>query len=252
MSAKPSLPGARATHSSWWSCCDPSGTPLLLVSRRARAERAGARHRTATASSAGPGGDHATLRRRSGGRDFDLGLLRVASELNPRGLVDTLDAARETSTILAADDRPGHYFVERPDPERLARDLSASQRARLHLRAAEVLEQRHPAGEGTPTTGTCSSPALCAPSWRRPEGRRLRETVERSRTLPRVAHADDVNSFSARALGSRARERVHPRFQAEPALGLSSASASWRAIQSPPSTCRRRRRWVRARLRRKT
>ena len=87
------------------------------------------------------------------GRDFDLGLIGYVAELDPRSFVDTLENARKTSTILSTAGRPGH-FVFGHDLIRsvLLEDLSASQRARLHLRAAEVLERRYPVGDGIPPT----------------------------------------------------------------------------------------------------
>jgi DNA-binding winged helix-turn-helix (wHTH) protein/tetratricopeptide (TPR) repeat protein len=85
------------------------------------------------------------------GSDFDLGVLGYVAELDPRGLVDTLETPRKTSAILASAGRPGH-FVFGHDLIRsvLLEDLPTSERARLHLRAAEVLERRHPVGDGIP------------------------------------------------------------------------------------------------------
>ncbi len=155
------------------------------------------------------------------GRDFDLGLLGYVAELDPRGLVDTLDAARKTSTILAADDRPGHYFFGH-DLIRsvLLENLSASQRARLHLRAAEVLEQRHPAGEGTPTTELVHHLLSALPLG---DVLKAVDYARRSALAAShvCAHADAVNlllrALSALELASDA----HPRLRADLLLGLS-------------------------------
>ncbi len=85
------------------------------------------------------------------GRDFDLGLLAYVSELDPQVLLDLLEAARETNAILAPSKRPGH-FVFGHDLIRsvLLEHLSAGQSARLHLRAAEALENRYPVGDRVP------------------------------------------------------------------------------------------------------
>jgi eukaryotic-like serine/threonine-protein kinase len=85
------------------------------------------------------------------GSDFDLGVLGYVAELDARNLVDTLETPRKTSAILASSGRPGH-FVFGHDLIRsvLLEDLPTSERARLHLRAAEVLERRHPVGDGIP------------------------------------------------------------------------------------------------------
>jgi DNA-binding winged helix-turn-helix (wHTH) protein/tetratricopeptide (TPR) repeat protein len=85
------------------------------------------------------------------GRDFDLGLLGHVSELDPQTILDLLDEARETGTVRPTVDPPGH-FVFRHDLIRsvLLANLSTSQSARLHLRAADALEGRFPVGAGVP------------------------------------------------------------------------------------------------------
>jgi DNA-binding winged helix-turn-helix (wHTH) protein len=85
------------------------------------------------------------------GSDFDLGVLGYVAELDPRSLVDTLETPRKTSAILASAGRPGHFvFGHDLIRSMLLEDLPTSERARLHLRAAEVLERRHPVGDGIP------------------------------------------------------------------------------------------------------
>ena len=177
------------------------------------------------------------------GHDFDLGLLGYVAELDPRDLVDILDTARKTSAILSPGDRPGH-FVFGHDLIRsvLLEGLSASERARLHLRAAEALEERDPAGEGIPRTESRGSLALRAPAGRDRESRRLREALGAG-GLPRLrafrrrepAAARPLRARSSRATPTHACGRIC-------SWGCRSASAPPRAT-GPPSTCRRRWRW---------
>jgi DNA-binding winged helix-turn-helix (wHTH) protein len=85
------------------------------------------------------------------GHDFDLGLLDYVSEVAPEAILDVLDAACQRGIILAASDRPGQFaFGHDLVRDVLLKSLSPSQRTRLHLRAAEALERRHPVGEGVP------------------------------------------------------------------------------------------------------
>jgi DNA-binding winged helix-turn-helix (wHTH) protein len=155
------------------------------------------------------------------GRDFDLGLLGYVAELDPRGLVDALDAARKTSTILSPGDRPGH-FVFGHDLIRsvLLEDLTASQRSRLHLRAAEVLEQRHPVGEGIPRTDLVAHLLSALPLGD------VEKAVDYARRSALAAfhvcaHADAA-SLLRRALSAlEIASDAHPRLRADLLLGLS-------------------------------
>ena len=168
------------------------------------------------------------------GRDFDLGLLGYVTELDPEHLADTLEAARRTSVIVAQGDRPGH-FVFGHDLIRsvLLEDLSASQRARLHLRAADFLEQRHPVGDGTPRPELVHHRLSALPLG---DVGKVVEYARRSAlAASHVCAHVDAASLLQRALSAlEIASEAHPRLRADLLLGLSiceRASANDRFVE---------------------
>jgi len=77
------------------------------------------------------------------GRGFDLGLLAIATQLEPAALLELLEPAMTSDVIVPERDshtryRFGHDLIR----EALYEDLPSMQRVRLHLKVAEALEQR--------------------------------------------------------------------------------------------------------------
>ena len=155
------------------------------------------------------------------GSDFDLGLLAYVAELDPRGLVDTLESACKTSTILASADRPGHFtFGHDLIRSVLLEELPASQRARLHLRAAELLERRHPVGDGIPPTELVHHLLSALPLGD------VLKTVEYTRRAALgasavCAHADAADLLRRALAALEMASDAHPRLRADLLLGLS-------------------------------
>jgi DNA-binding winged helix-turn-helix (wHTH) protein len=155
------------------------------------------------------------------GSDFDLGVLGYVAELDPRSLVDTLETPRKTSTILATTGRPGH-FVFGHDLFRsvLLEDLPTSERARLHQRAAEVLERRHPVGDGIPRAELVHHLLSALPLG---DVQKAVEYAKRSALAAShvCAHADAA-ALLRRALSAlESASEDHPRLRADLLLGLS-------------------------------
>ncbi len=85
------------------------------------------------------------------GRDFELGLAAQVTEHDPETVLDLLERARESKTILESAERPGCFaFGHDLIRSVLLEGLSARETSRLHLRVAEALERRHPVGDGLP------------------------------------------------------------------------------------------------------
>ena len=81
------------------------------------------------------------------GLEFDAGTLARADDRPVVELLEALDGAVE-SVLVTASDRPGRYaFAHALVRETIVSALAPSHRARLHLRVAEVLADRHHAGE---------------------------------------------------------------------------------------------------------
>jgi eukaryotic-like serine/threonine-protein kinase len=77
------------------------------------------------------------------GRGFDLGLLAVATQLDPAALLELLEPAMTSDVIVPERDshtryRFGHDLIR----EALYEDLPSMQRVRLHLKVAEAQEAR--------------------------------------------------------------------------------------------------------------
>jgi tetratricopeptide (TPR) repeat protein len=77
------------------------------------------------------------------GRGFDLGLLAIATQLDPASLLELLEPAMTSDVIVPERDshtryRFGHDLIR----EALYEDLPSMQRVRLHLKVADALEQR--------------------------------------------------------------------------------------------------------------
>lgn len=77
------------------------------------------------------------------GRGFDLGLLAIATQLEPASLLELLEPAMTSDVIVPERDshtryRFGHDLIR----EALYEDLPSMQRVRLHLKVAEALQQR--------------------------------------------------------------------------------------------------------------
>jgi DNA-binding winged helix-turn-helix (wHTH) protein/tetratricopeptide (TPR) repeat protein len=154
------------------------------------------------------------------GSDFDLGVLSYVAELEPQGLVDTLETPRKASTILASAGRPGH-FVFGHDLIRsvLLEDLPTSERARLHLRAAEVLERRHPVSDSIPRAELVHHLLSALPLGD------VHKAVEYAKRSARAAshvcaHADAANLLRRALAALEIASDDHPRLRADLLLGL--------------------------------
>ena len=75
------------------------------------------------------------------GRDFSLDVLAAVAESNDDELLELLEAATAAALVFEIDERPGSYrFAHALIQRTLYEDLGAARRARIHRRAAEVLE----------------------------------------------------------------------------------------------------------------
>jgi DNA-binding winged helix-turn-helix (wHTH) protein len=155
------------------------------------------------------------------GPDFDLGLVGYVSERDPQTLLDRLEAARETSAIRAQSERPGH-FVFGHDLIRgvLLTTLSASQAARLHLRAAEALERRYPVGAGLPRSEIVHHLLAALPLG---DSEKAVDYATRSALAAAhvCAHADAANLLRRALSALELTTDVHPRSRCDLLLGLS-------------------------------
>jgi DNA-binding winged helix-turn-helix (wHTH) protein len=154
------------------------------------------------------------------GSDFDLGLLAYVAEVDPRGLVDTLENACKTRTILASADRPGRFtFGHDLIRSVLLEDLPASRRAHLHLRAAELLERRRPVGDSIPPTELVHHLLSALPLGD------VLKTVEYTRRAALAAsgvcaHADAADLLRRALAALEMASDAHPRLRADLLLGL--------------------------------
>jgi DNA-binding winged helix-turn-helix (wHTH) protein len=81
------------------------------------------------------------------GHDFHLGLLSQIADREADELLEALDGSLSNDTVVASSYVPGAYaFGHELIREALYSDLAASERCRLHLRAAEALQRRRDAG----------------------------------------------------------------------------------------------------------
>lgn len=86
------------------------------------------------------------------GREFDLGLVGAVTKRDAAALLDLLEGARRNNTVVPKRDRPGTFsFGHDLIRSALLDELSATERARLHLSVAEALEQRHPGASSVPS-----------------------------------------------------------------------------------------------------
>ncbi len=155
------------------------------------------------------------------GRDFDLGLLGYVSERDPQALVDHLDAARATKTVLSPGDRPGHFtFGHDLIRDVLLKSLSASQQGRLHLRAAEALEHRYPLGDGSPRPELVHHLLSALPLG---DTEKAVDYARRSALAAAhlCAHADAANLLRRALSALELATDVHPRLRCDLLLGLS-------------------------------
>ena len=155
------------------------------------------------------------------GRDFDLGLLTYVSQMDPQAILDLLERARETSTIRAQGDHPGH-FIFGHDLIRnvLLTTLSARQTAQFHLRAAEAVERRYPVGDELPRPELVHH-LLAALPLGDPE--RAVDYATRSALAAAnvCAHADAAHLLSRALAALELTSDVRPRSRCELLLGLS-------------------------------
>ena len=78
------------------------------------------------------------------GRDFDLEVLEPVADLPEDDLLDVLDAAVSGALLAEVASTPGRYsFAHALLRTTLEAELSATRRARLHLRIGEAIEQLH-------------------------------------------------------------------------------------------------------------
>ena len=78
------------------------------------------------------------------GRDFDLELLEPVAGLSEDALLDLLDAAVRGALLVEVASTPGRYsFAHALWRTTLEAELSATRRARLHLRIGEAIEALH-------------------------------------------------------------------------------------------------------------
>jgi len=76
------------------------------------------------------------------GRDFDVELLGLVSELGEDDLLDVLDAAAGAALIREVSEQPGHYtFAHALIQRTLYQELGLTRRARLHRVVAEGIEE---------------------------------------------------------------------------------------------------------------
>jgi tetratricopeptide (TPR) repeat protein len=77
------------------------------------------------------------------GRDFDLGLLEQAGDLDTEQLADAIDEAVASQLIVESDGAAGQYrFSHALIRETLYEGVTSTKRARLHRRIGEFLEER--------------------------------------------------------------------------------------------------------------
>jgi class 3 adenylate cyclase len=76
------------------------------------------------------------------GRDFDIDLLALATDLPEDELLDLLDTAAAAALVREGRGRPGHYtFAHALIQHTLYEDLGPTRRARAHRRVGQALEQ---------------------------------------------------------------------------------------------------------------
>jgi DNA-binding SARP family transcriptional activator len=79
------------------------------------------------------------------GRDFDVDVLEPVAGLTEDELLDVLDAAVRGALLTEVPSTPGRYsFAHALLRTTLEAELSATRRARVHLRIGEAIEQLHP------------------------------------------------------------------------------------------------------------
>jgi hypothetical protein len=154
------------------------------------------------------------------GRDFDLGLLGYVTGHDPESILDLLEGARETNTILASSDRLG-YFAFGHDLIRsvLLDVLSANEAARLHVRVAEALERRHPVGDGLPRPEIVHHLLSALPLGN------ITKAIDYAKRSARAAarlcaHADAAVLLRQALSGLDLAGQAHPRLRCDLLLGL--------------------------------
>ena len=76
------------------------------------------------------------------GREFDLDLLSLASDITENALLDLMDVAAAAALVQELSDKPGRYvFAHALIQHTLYSDLGPTRRARAHRAVGEALEE---------------------------------------------------------------------------------------------------------------
>jgi DNA-binding winged helix-turn-helix (wHTH) protein len=155
------------------------------------------------------------------GREFELGWLADLVEREPAKVREQLESAGQTRGLPSSPGRPEHLaFRHDLVCSLLLEELSATKRARLHLRAAEALDRRSPVGDGLPRPELVHHLLSAVPFG---DVTRVIDYAKRAALAAAhvCAHADAAN-LSRRALSAlEFGTEVHPRLRCDLLLGLS-------------------------------
>jgi DNA-binding SARP family transcriptional activator len=159
------------------------------------------------------------------GVEFDVSILAAAEDRPLVELLEALDGAIDAALVAASDRRGRYAFDHALVAEAISSALPASRRARLHLQIAEVLADRHDAGEvgaGEVVRHLRGAGALA-------DGDRLArwELAAAREATTALAHSDAAAHYEA-ALAARSAARDHDRGEVLLALGRAHDRAGHR------------------------
>jgi AAA ATPase domain len=168
------------------------------------------------------------------GRDFDLEVLERVAGLSEDELLDVLDAAVRGALLTEVPSAPGRYsFAHALLRTTLEAELSATRRARLHLRIGEAIEQVHGARPDPWLAELARHFAAAGP----PAADRAVAYAERAaaQARSRLAYDEAVRQLDAAAALRRSDAHVDPAELArlENALAAAEADAGhWEAARA--------------------
>jgi len=168
------------------------------------------------------------------GRDFDLELLERVAGLPEGELLDVLDAAVRGALLVEVPSTPGRYsFAHALLRTALEAELSATRRARLHLRIGEAIEELHGA---RPEPWLAELARHFGAAGSRAAGRAV-AYAERAaaQAASRLAYDEAARLLGAAARQWRADEQVDPAELARLENSLAAAEADagqWEAARA--------------------